>query len=90
MAASPGAVDYGDLLAHLEPVVREAGALILQVYAGNFTVRGKADASLVTEADEQESGSGGSQPVSGQEIGELGHDLFSLLRLGQSVLVHCA
>ena len=53
MAASPGAVDYGDLLAHLEPVVREAGALILQVYAGNFAVRGKADASPVTEADER-------------------------------------
>jgi 3'(2'), 5'-bisphosphate nucleotidase len=41
--------------AWIEPVARlarEAGALILQVYARDFAVRGKADASPVTEADE--------------------------------------
>ena len=42
-----------ELLRQVEAVAREAGALILQVYAGNFEVRGKADASPVTEADER-------------------------------------
>ena len=42
-----------ELLAQVERIAREAGALILQVYAGAFEVRGKADASPVTEADER-------------------------------------
>ena len=42
-----------ELLRQVEAVAREAGALILQVYAGSFEVRGKADASPVTEADER-------------------------------------
>ena len=41
------------LMRQVEAISREAGALILQVYAGNFEVRGKADASPVTEADER-------------------------------------
>ncbi len=42
-----------ELLRQVEAVAREAGALILQVYAGHFEVRGKADTSPVTEADER-------------------------------------
>ncbi len=37
----------------LEALAREAGALIMQVYATDFAVRGKADTSPVTEADER-------------------------------------
>lgn len=40
-------------LAAVEVIARQAGALILEVYAGAFEVRGKADTSPVTEADEQ-------------------------------------
>lgn len=40
------------LLAELEAVARQAGALILQVYGTAFEVEHKADASPVTEADE--------------------------------------
>ena len=40
-----------ELLRQVEATAREAGALILQVYASDFAVRGKADASPVTEAD---------------------------------------
>lgn len=39
------------LLEHLIPVAREAGQVILDVYATDFEVRGKDDASPVTEAD---------------------------------------
>jgi len=42
-----------DWLPELERLAREAGALILEVYAQDFAVRGKADASPVTEADER-------------------------------------
>jgi 3'(2'), 5'-bisphosphate nucleotidase len=42
-----------ELLARVERLARQAGALILQVYSGAFEVRGKADASPVTEADER-------------------------------------
>ena len=42
-----------ELLRQVESIARDAGALILQVYAGSFEVRGKADASPVTEADER-------------------------------------
>ncbi len=41
------------LLHQVERIAREAGALILEVYAGAFEVRGKADSSPVTEADER-------------------------------------
>ena len=41
------------LLPAVEAAARQAGELILEVYAGDFQVRGKADASPVTEADEQ-------------------------------------
>jgi len=37
----------------LLPLVRDAGRKILEVYATDFAVRGKADASPVTEADER-------------------------------------
>jgi len=42
-----------DWLPAVEALVREAGALVMAVYAGDFAVRGKADASPVTLADEQ-------------------------------------
>ncbi|MFN8893598.1 MAG: 3'(2'),5'-bisphosphate nucleotidase CysQ [Betaproteobacteria bacterium] len=47
MEASPG------LLAEVEAVAEEAAALILEVYATDFAVLGKADASPVTVADER-------------------------------------
>jgi 3'(2'), 5'-bisphosphate nucleotidase len=40
-------------LAPVIGIVRDAGALIMQVYATDFAVRGKTDASPVTEADEK-------------------------------------
>ena len=40
-----------DLLNRLLPIARSAGEAILQVYATDFDVRGKADDSPVTEAD---------------------------------------
>ena len=46
-------INRGALLEHLRPVVRRAGDVILEVYASDFAVRGKKDASPVTEADEQ-------------------------------------
>ena len=42
-----------ELLPAVEHIARQAGALILQVYASDFAVRDKADASPVTEADER-------------------------------------
>src|SRR5690554_661082 len=41
------------LLEALIPVAREAGRVILDVYSTDFEVRGKDDASPVTEADER-------------------------------------
>ena len=41
------------LLEKLLPIVREAGALVMQVYAGDIVVQQKADASPVTLADQQ-------------------------------------
>ena len=41
------------LLESLIPIVRNAGRAILEIYATDFEVRGKADASPVTEADER-------------------------------------
>ena len=42
-----------ELLEDLLPVVRQAGALIMEIYATDFEVRGKEDASPVTAADEK-------------------------------------
>lgn len=42
-----------DLLEHLLPIARAAGKLIMAIYASDFSVRGKGDASPVTEADEK-------------------------------------
>lgn len=39
------------ILEQILPIARAAGDAILQVYATDFGVRGKADASPVTEAD---------------------------------------
>lgn len=50
MIASP---DRKSLLDALIPEVRRAGEAILAVYATDFAVRGKADASPVTVADER-------------------------------------
>ena len=52
MAPSP----LAQLLDQLIPVVRQAGDLIMEIYAGDFEVRGKDDASPVTAADEQAEG----------------------------------
>lgn len=41
------------LLAEVERIARAAGDVILRIYSGDFEVRGKADASPVTAADEQ-------------------------------------
>ena len=42
-----------DLLPHIERIAAQAGDLILQIYGAAFAVRGKADLSPVTEADER-------------------------------------
>ena len=42
-----------ELLEKLLPVVRRAGAVIMDIYRTDFAVRGKHDASPVTEADER-------------------------------------
>ena len=42
-----------ELLACISAVAREAGAAAMEVYASDFAVRGKADQSPVTEADER-------------------------------------
>jgi len=41
------------LLEALLPIVRAAGALVMDIYRSDFAVRGKDDASPVTEADER-------------------------------------
>ena len=41
------------LLAALSTLARQAGAVIMAVYATDFAVQGKADASPVTEADQR-------------------------------------
>jgi 3'(2'), 5'-bisphosphate nucleotidase len=46
-------MDTEATLEALLPIAREAGRAILEVYATDFTARGKADASPVTEADER-------------------------------------
>jgi len=42
-----------ELLDHISAIARAAGSAAMQVYASDFAVRGKADASPVTEADER-------------------------------------
>lgn len=46
-------MNHARLLESIAELAREAGAVILQVYATDFNVRGKDDASPVTEADER-------------------------------------
>ena len=41
------------LLEDLIPLARQAGEIIMEIYATDFSVRGKADRSPVTEADEK-------------------------------------
>ncbi len=53
MPAPVSAQALRDLLPSIEQLARNAGALILEVYRGNFAVRDKADASPVTAADER-------------------------------------
>ena len=40
-----------EVLAAVEAIARQAGAVVMEVYASAFAVQGKADASPVTEAD---------------------------------------
>ena len=42
-----------DLIEHLIPVIRAAGDVVMAIYETDFAVRGKDDASPVTEADER-------------------------------------
>ncbi len=53
MPASDISGEHRRLLERLIPIAREAGRVILEVYAGDFAVRGKGDDSPVTEADER-------------------------------------
>ena len=47
------ASDQQQLVDALIPLSRAAGRLIMDIYHSDFAVRGKADASPVTEADEK-------------------------------------
>lgn len=47
------AINRAELLELLLPVARAAGQAIMDIYATDFAVRGKSDASPVTEADEK-------------------------------------
>jgi 3'(2'), 5'-bisphosphate nucleotidase len=51
--ADPGSDDLAGLLAAAEHIARCAAGAILEVYQADFEVRGKADASPVTAADER-------------------------------------
>jgi 3'(2'), 5'-bisphosphate nucleotidase len=42
-----------ELLERVRAIAHDAGRVVMQVYATDFTVRGKGDASPVTEADER-------------------------------------
>lgn len=44
---------HADLLEDLLPIIRAAGEVVMAVYRTDFAVRGKDDASPVTEADER-------------------------------------
>ena len=47
------AIERDAVLEAVIRIAREAGALVMQVYATDFAVRGKEDASPVTQADER-------------------------------------
>lgn len=49
----PDSFSHNSLLETLIPLARQAGKLVMDVYATDFAVRGKDDASPVTEADER-------------------------------------
>lgn len=49
----PDSFSRNSLLETLIPLARQAGKLVMDVYATDFAVRGKDDASPVTEADER-------------------------------------
>jgi 3'(2'), 5'-bisphosphate nucleotidase len=49
----PATPTHADLLGPLLDLAREAGQVILRIYASDFVVQGKADASPVTLADEE-------------------------------------
>src|SRR5258706_7191564 len=46
-------MNHQELLARITAVAHEAGAAAMEVYATDFEVRGKADRSPVTEADDR-------------------------------------
>jgi 3'(2'), 5'-bisphosphate nucleotidase len=46
-------MNRGEVLERVIDIARAAGAAILEIYATEFEVRGKADASPVTDADER-------------------------------------
>ncbi|ALO46361.1 3'(2'),5'-bisphosphate nucleotidase CysQ [Pseudohongiella spirulinae] len=46
-------MDYAHLIPALEQIARDAGRLIMQIYATDFSVYGKDDNSPVTDADHQ-------------------------------------
>lgn len=46
-------MNSAELLESLATLARQAGAVVMSVYATDFAVRGKGDASPVTEADER-------------------------------------
>jgi 3'(2'), 5'-bisphosphate nucleotidase len=46
-------MDSADMLEKVVRLTRQAGAVVMAVYASGFSVRGKQDASPVTEADER-------------------------------------
>ena len=50
--AMTSTLPLAEWLERLLPLAREAGQAVMQVYGGDFAVRGKADASPVTAADE--------------------------------------
>lgn len=49
----PRPIETASLLEQVAQIARDAGRVIMEVYATDFDVRGKSDASPVTEADER-------------------------------------
>ena len=45
-------MNSAEMLESLATLARQAGTVVMAVYATDFVVRGKGDASPVTEADE--------------------------------------
>src|SRR4029079_114466 len=50
---SPVQMSKNELLERVREIAQRAGEVVMQVYATDFAVRGKDDASPVTEADER-------------------------------------